>query len=310
MRKLILVISILILSTASVSPQTAIDREVDSLFVIASSGAIQYRDLVQPAIEKLASLGKPIVPRLIEKFKTNSARERITVLNILKKIGKDAVPDLITALNHSSGLVVQRVCWALGDIRDSSAVLPLISVVNHSRWQVRDQALGALGDIRDHQAAPNINNGFNDQIGQVRKSAAVAAGKIKTDIDKTALVGLLGDDFYGARMSAAEALLKLDTNSVMEILKDSVYSENNFVASLSCYILGQIGNDKALEILLGAAQSMDVYLRSHAAVAIIEADPEDNCGYQKKFIHDEQDRLALLKINSALKTTAKNHESQ
>ncbi|MDF1546080.1 MAG: HEAT repeat domain-containing protein, partial [bacterium] len=117
---LILVLACMI--AASSQAQTVPNSIVDSIFVIASSGEIKYRDQVQPAIDSLAALGAEISPHLIDKFTTKSARERLTIIQIFKKIGSPSLPYLIPALSRPEPLVVQRVCWALGDVGDTAAV--------------------------------------------------------------------------------------------------------------------------------------------------------------------------------------------
>ena len=280
--------------------ELALKAKVDSLFPIASSGVVMYRDLVEPAMDSIAALGAEAAPILIDKFTTKSARERHTIKNILKRIGKPAVPHLVRALSFSDGLVVQRVCWTLGEIADSSSVEPLMAVTDHGRWQVRDEALGALGDIGDSRASEVMLRAYDDPVGQVRKSASVATGKIALLEAVPMLVNMLGDEFYGARMSAMEALLKLDTPTVVTALTDSLGSANAFVGNLGCQILGRLGTDQAVEALLSQVSSEDPLRRAHAATAMIEADPQDNCGYREAILANEKDRLVLLKIKSAI----------
>ncbi len=307
---LFLVIIFSLCLSGNLFAQTSLKKQVDSLFVIASSGELKYRDLVKPTIEELANLGKDIVPILVDKLDTKSARERLTIVNIFKKIGSDAVPYLITSLKNPNGLIVQRVCWALGDIKDSSAVDVLMAVSNHSRWQVRDQAVGALGDIADNKADDIVIFAFNDNIGQVRKAAAVSSGKMHILESVSRLIHQLGDDFYGARMSAAEALLKLDSSYVAESLADSLNSENIFVRSLGCSILGEIATDQAVDILYQTFLSSSGDLKLSASLAIIDADPTNLCDYQNMIVTFGFDRLSLLKIESAIKTARFDNESQ
>jgi len=281
--------------------QTDLKKKVDSLFVIASSGEVKYRAMVQPAIDSLVSLSAATVPILIDKLDTKSARERLTIIKIFKKIGVPAVPYLLKALKNPSGLVVQRICWSLGEIADTSAVDDLIKVSHHQRWQVREQAIRALGNIGDHRADSIIVTGLLDSIGQVRKAAAVADGKVDITNSIPRLVHLLGDNFYGARMTAAEALLKMDSAAVIPILADSMGSANPLVGNLGCYVLGEIGGDRAIEILTEQYGRSNPYRRAHAAMAIVEADPHDNCGYRDSLFDKESDYLTKLKIESAIK---------
>ena len=303
-RSLFIIISVLVLLSGIIAvplnAQTQLEEKVDSLFVIASSGILKYRDMTEPAKDSLAALGEDIVPQLVSKFTTTSARKRLTIIQILRKIGSPAVPYLISSLKNPNGLVVQRVCWALGDIADSTAVNPLIEVSRHTRWQVRDQALGALGDIKDVRGIDAVTSGLSDSIGQVRKAAAVSTGDIGINKAIPQLVHLLGDDFYGARMSAMDALLKLDTQLVMTTLIDSINSENHFTGSLGCKIIGQFKTETAIDALKDIYETTTDNIKIHAAAALLKADPEDLCGYHKLIFDNFEERLSLLKLNSIL----------
>jgi len=278
----------------------SLKKSVDSLFVIASSGEVKYRDMVEPAMAAIVEIGEDAVPLLIDKFTTKSARERLTLGTILEKIGSQAVPELVKSLKHPNGVIVQRVCWALGRIKDSTATAPLIVIAGHSRWQVRDQAVSALGKIGQELAGNTIVDALDDTIGQVRKAAVVSAGKLKIEESIPQLVHILGDDFYGARMSAVHTLLNFDTSRVITVMADSSGSENHFVGDLACYILGEFGNDEAVELLYTFMDSKSPERRAHAAIALIKGDPSDRCGFHQALIENETDRFTLLKIESAL----------
>ncbi|GAI30655.1 unnamed protein product, partial [marine sediment metagenome] len=56
---------------------------------------------------------------------------------------------------------------------------------------------------------------------------------------------------------------------------------------------------EAIELLMTQTVSPDTDRRAHAVVAIIKADPQDNCGYHQLLIDRETDRLNRLKIESA-----------
>ena len=268
--------------------------------MIASSAELIVRDQVEPAKDSIAAIGVDAVPILVDKLDTQSARERLTVIHILKRIGSPAVPHLVRSLKNPDGLIVQRVCWALGDISDSAAVDPLIEVTVHRRWQVREQALGALGDIGVSRSYDAVLAGFDDPIGQVRKAAVVAAGKIGSAQAARSLVQMMGDQFYGARLSAVKSLLMLDTTVVLSAIAESLETGNTMVGNLGCRVLSEIGTDPAIELLLNQTLSDNPQRRAHAAVALIKADPLDNCGYRQRILDRETDRLVRLKIESAI----------
>ena len=298
-----------ILSALPAAAQNDLERKIDSLFVIASSGEVRYREMTEPAMDSIAALGVPAVPHLVDKFVTKSARERWTIIWILQRIGSPAVPHLIESLRRPDHLIVQRVCWALGDIKDSSAVDPLIAIAGHQRWQVRDQVIGALGRIGSKRADDVVLQALTDKIGQVRKAAVVSCGDLVIHEAIAGLVHALGDDFYGARMAAIGSLLKLDTTIVIETLIDSLDSGDKLVGNQICDMLGRYATDPALEVLYATAlEDNSPERRIHAAVALIRADPLDNCGYQTEIFARQTDRLGRLKIESARYTARHGQE--
>jgi HEAT repeat protein len=143
---------------------------------------------------------------------------------------------------------------------------------------------------------------LNDTIGQVRKSAVVSCGQLQVNEAIEELVHALGDNFYGARLMAVNSLLQLDTAEVLLVLADSLASRNRLVGDLACRVLGEIGSDEAMQLLLSQVTSADPDRRAHAGVALAKADPLDNCGFRKSYFDGETDRLVRLKIESALNT--------
>jgi HEAT repeat protein len=289
------------------SAQNPFDRKVDSLFKIAASGSIKYKDLVQPAIDSAAAIGAPAVPWLLGKLDTKSPRERVTLVAIFKKIGSPAVPGLLVSLKVDNGLSVERAAYSLGDIGDSSAVDGLLSIAGHRRWQVREQVIGALGRLRSHRADSVIMAAMSDSIGLVRKSAAVSCGQMKIGRSTPQLVHLLGDSFYGARMPASQALMNLDTLQVVQTIADSLGSSNRMLGNLGCWVLGKLATPRALEILQRQMKEADPERRAHAACALVDADPQGNCLYRDFYRLTETDRLALLKFESAIEAAKNVH---
>lgn len=301
----VMVVFVLVMA-GTVEAEQSLKQRFDSLFILASSGAVTHADQVEPAKDSIASLGEPVVPYLIDRFSTKSARERWAVIHILKRIGSPAVPHLVAALGRPDGLIVERVCWALGDIRDSTAVPGLVAVAAHERWQVRDQAIGALGKIGEpgRGASEAVMSGLADSIGQVRKSAAVACGRLSMEYVAEMLVSQLNDSFYGARFTAFEALERMDTTTVVHILRDSLTSLGPSGYALACDLLGRFGTDPALNALHEAAlNELDDSRRAHAQTAIVRADPTDLCGWYHFLYEREENRLNRIKMSSARKVS-------
>jgi HEAT repeat protein len=114
------------------------------------------------------------------------------------------------------------------------------------------------------------------------------------------LIHALGDDFYGARLMAVEALLDLpDTAAVVALLEDSLASPNALLGHVACRLLGRCGTDRALQLLFEQTASPDPERRAAAAEALVRADPEDLCGFQERVFERETDPDVLLKLESA-----------
>jgi HEAT repeat protein len=290
--------------TSAKCAENLVDKRVDSLFAIASSGSVKFKDMVQPAIDSTAAMGVSAVPRLLEKLATKSPRERVTLVAILKKIGAPAVPGLLTSLRLGEGLAVERAAFSLGDIGDSSAVDGLLAVAEHERWQVREQAIGALGKLHSHRADVAVMKAVNDSIPLVRKSAAVSCGQLKITESIPLLAHLLGDPFYGARMPASLALFGFDTTAVITALTDSIKSENQMLGNLACWVLGRLHRPEATALLVEQANSPNPERRSHAACALVEADAKQNAAFFETYRKSENDSLALLRFESAIEAAS------
>ena len=297
---------LIVMATASTtSAAGGLRHKVDSLFVIASSGEVKYQDLAAGAKDAIAAIGADAVPILVDKFVTKSARERLTVIQILTKIGEPAVPFLITSLDRPEPIVVKRVAWALGDIGgDAAAAAPeLARTAKDPNWWVREQSLRALGLIDAAEQTPDVIQAFTDSIGQVRKAAVVAAGQLVADQAVEKIVHMLGDGFYGARLEAVEALTKLDTALVVKAATDSTASGNELVSTLSYRVLGLIGNGSAIDVLYLHTSSPDPRRRAAAAIALVGADPLDNCNFQDAFMKSETDPMVRVEVQSAITET-------
>lgn len=301
--RLIILTGILILFAVPVVYSSDIDKKVDSLFVIASSGEIRYRDMVQPAIDSIAAMGEKAVPRMIEKYDTQDARERHTVSKILEKIGSQAVPYLLEALTVDDMEKVSRICYTLGNIKDSSAVEGIIGVCNSDDWRVRSSAIGALGKIGDSRADETVVLSLTDSVETVRKSAAVASGRLMIEDAIPALVHMLGDSFYGARMTASESLVKMGEKAI-ESLADSLYSDNLMVGNLGCTTLGNIGGIAAAYAIAPQLESESSVRRTMAVEGIYLSNSSLACGFVELMAESETDPTVRFFIEQVLEKYA------
>jgi HEAT repeat protein len=208
-------------------------------------------------------------------------------------------------MDRPETIVLKRVAWALGDIgEDAIDAAPSLAVTaKNPSWWVREQSLRALGKIGAVDRTTEVIDAFTDSIGQVRKAAVVAAGQLIADQAVEKIIHMLGDDFYGARLEAVGALTRLDTALVVRAAADSTESRNEFVSLLSYRVLGEIGNGSAIDVLYLHVSSPDPKRRAAAAVALVNADPLDNCHFQEAFLKAETDPMIRVKVESAITTS-------
>ncbi len=299
-----LVFAAVIFMAASVSaveppPRNELEKRIDSLFVIASSGELKYIDLVQPAVDSIAAIGAPAVPRLVEKYTTKSARERLAINQILVKIGSDGVPYLTRSQHLDNPEQVSRISGTLGEIKDKMAVPELIKTAFHENWWVRSACAGAFGQIGDSAANDAVLALLVDTVETVRKSAAVSAGQLLIEASIPLLIHMLGDQFYGARLSAAEALTKFGDRAVKPLV-DSLNSANELVGNLGCSILGQIGGDMVAVAVAGQLEHSSPIRRALAVEAIYNSNSSLACGLVELMSETETDPTVKFYIARTL----------
>lgn len=127
------------------------------------------------------------------------------VPNILARIGKPAIPNLIEALQddllaEQSGEVLQRI--------GTPAVSPLIKALAHPDESIRSQAIGVLGEIGSPSALSPILSMLEDDAVVVRWTAVNVLGKFKKLESIEPLVARLvdGGEDKSVRAEAASAL--------------------------------------------------------------------------------------------------------
>jgi HEAT repeat protein len=253
--------------------EDSIAAKVDDLFMKASSGEVQFRDLVEPAKEELIEMGEKAVPRMITKLKTEDARERHTVEDIFKKIGDPAVPYLIEALNTDNLYQLRLASSCLGKIGNDSATGHLLKLFNHTEHTVRSSAVTAVGDIGDTMAVDEVIEILGDQAETVRKSAAVSLGKIGHPAAIETLIKALDDSHFSVRYSAAGSLVKIGGQAGETLLdKHDRLSSNALYYALDVW--AALKYKRAFKSLKEFLKSEDRRLRGFTMIAMAQIDPQ------------------------------------
>lgn len=288
--------------------EDSLAAKVDDLFMKASSGEVQFRDLVEPAKKELIEMGEKAVPQMITKLKTEDARERQTVEAIFKEIGDPAVPYLIEALNTDNLYQLRLASSCLGKIGNDRATEHLLKLFSYTEHTVRSSAVTAVGDIGDTTAVEEVIAMLGDKAETVRKSAAVSLGKIGQPSAIETLIKALDDPHFSVRYSAAGSLVKIGEQAGEKLLeeherlssnalyyaldvwaalkykrafkpiKDFLKSDDNRLRGFTLIAMAQIDSPKAEKIVTKYKCDDDIFIRScrqKAIGIIIKAEAED-----------------------------------
>jgi HEAT repeat protein len=114
--------------------------------------------------------------------------------------------DFASLLDDADDVVVEAACYAVGEVRDRTAVLTLVRIASgHDDALCRESAVAALGAIGDPQGLPAILAALGDKP-QIRRRAAVALAAFDTPESEAALKRCLTDPDWQVRQAAEDQL--------------------------------------------------------------------------------------------------------
>jgi len=197
----------------------------------------------------LVKIGTAAIGPLITALKGGNGNVRKEAEGTLVKIGTAAVEPLIAALNDDLWYVRISAVRALGEIRDSRAVIPLIAKAkaNFSTESERHEAQVALEKIGDPRALDVLagmlintlrNDPFRRSSGiqnwEFGIKAAEALGRIKDPraIESLLNVAIHETFFHELRVAALEALVEIGEGHIVRRVLD--WLECNDQTTVKC----------------------------------------------------------------------------
>jgi len=198
------------------------------------------------------------VPPLVELLAYKKPLKRFNpIKNIIStfKKGKEEDKD-----DSPPSIMVRRnAAWALGFIKDKSAVEPLIAQLKTGDSELKREIILALKRIVDRRAVPVLNEILlDDKDPYVRYDAARALGEIKdADSIYTLITALQHDKNWMVKKGCAGALGKIGNkkavNSLKAFLTTDAGKEASWARDRAAWALAKIGEDaiKALVFSLG-----------------------------------------------------------
>ena len=133
--------------------------------------------------------------------------------------------------------------------------------------------LEALGDARDPEAVPLARERLSSPDPEIRATAARVVGKLERCRERSRAVSLLRDSEWFVRAAAARAFESLRADgAAISALGESLADESWWVRSNATRALASQGEPGA-EVLLAAADGLDVFSRDAALAALSRVPP-------------------------------------
>lgn len=171
----------------------------------ASLGNEEYKQLV---IKQLSEKGPSVIPRLIDYLDIKDDLLKLTVIEIIKKIGKDAVPVLSKALEDGTldNQLKHYILYMLGDIADEHSLETFASFLKGDNPGMRAMAMRGLSKLEVTLPLTEILPYAEDESPSVRKYLATALKGYGEPAAFKILTSLLADNHFNVRFAAFETL--------------------------------------------------------------------------------------------------------
>ncbi len=294
-------ISILCLSLASIAAGQGTEAEVDRLFRQASSGEIRFQSVVKPSKDSLIAMADSASKYLASKLNTTDAREKVTLVEIFRGIGKSATPYLVTALKTDSKDQLRTTSRCLAEVKDTTAISHLLPATKHADFTVRAEAITAIGKSGGGETTARLlESMLGDPMDMVRKSIVYGMGTNRAASSVPLLISSLNDESFAVRLSAYDALVTLDSlahDSITSALSDSV-TERQFVLLLR--LAGQLKIAKARPAVIDALTDKSVLIRGWAVWSYARLDTKPAKSKLEKLAKTESDQFVQSQIQDAL----------
>lgn len=294
-------ISILCLSMASIAAGQGTGAEVDRLFRQASSGEIRFQSVVKPSKDSLIAMADSASKYLVAKLNTTDAREKVTLVEIFRGIGKSATPYLVTALKTDSKDQLRTTSRCLAEVKDTAAISHLLPASKHADFTVRAEAITAIGKSGGGETTARLlESMLGDPVEMVRKSIVYGMGTNRAASSVPLLIASLNDESFAVRLSAYDALVTLDSlahDSITSALSE-VSTERQFVLLLR--LAGQLKISKAKSQVIDALTDKSALVRGWAVWSCARLDAKSAKSRLEKLTRVEPDQFVQSQIQDAL----------
>lgn len=206
-------------------------------------------DVKRDAVVSLGKVGDARAVRPLLDIALQEPLFRFTAGEAVTRIGKAAVPILISILKEDDpGLALEAII-VLGRIKDPAAVEPIAALLGHRFAILRSHAAESLGHIGDAKSATALIRTLGDPDAVVRAHAAAALQKLGDKRAVPALTKLLEDDDLDVCCRAAVAIGELGGAEAAAPLLPLLERAEPELREAAADALGKLGNEIAAQPL-------------------------------------------------------------
>jgi HEAT repeat protein len=253
------------------------------------------------AILVLGNVGsKRAIRPLIDLLKENDAKIRNLAKKALYKIldkSKSYEP-LYETLKGRNINARREAIKLLGILRDINAIDLLISVFKSKVASLRGSAYRSLLRILNNKIDNKIIYALSDNYWQIRMFCAKIVGEIADPNTIDHLFNLIEDENGNVRKAAVEALIKFDSNKVINFAKESLKSSNWRTRRAAVKIFLRTGSKESLNSLISCLNNDDVYVKSWAAMALGRLKDIESIGPFIQLLKEKDNKIRLSAVKA------------
>lgn len=245
--------------------QTVLDQLTGSVHIEGD-----YRLGVANLLTLVDSKGALVI--LLEIMRDGSAPARQAAAAIFKRVEIEPLSGLTSALKELDDTNRDAARGALRVLR-AEALPTLLHLLGHTHWHTRRGAAWALGELKDRTAVPLLIQALQDEDHIVCVEACFALGQIGDSMALPALVSTLRHTNWRVSRAASQALIHIGDDCLphlVEVLKNRASPTRQRVQAID--ILGHLRKAEAAAVILKLTRSRNVEER-YAAVNALKMHP-------------------------------------
>ncbi|TVM19895.1 HEAT repeat domain-containing protein [Oceanidesulfovibrio indonesiensis] len=209
---------------------------VEPLVLHLQSGSLGVQEAADAALRQIG--GEKAVAALIPLLRSDDVPVRNLAMDILREIGKQDVDTLIELLRDEDPDMRIFASDILGETRNPLVVGPLCrALLKDPEVNVRYQAAVSLGTVASEEAAGCLNKALEDE--------------------------------EWVQFAVIEALTKIRDESSINALAKAMSRSTDLVSSMIIDALGEMGNIKAVALLLKRLEASPTALRNKIVKAVV-----------------------------------------